>query len=828
MNVAEEGGREDGRRRNLRLTDASSLSSFLLPPKISAMYKNYLKIAFRNILGNKTYSAINVFGLAVGMCVCFFAVLYVRFELSYDNYHEKADRIYRLVTDVETASGTEYKSTTGAMAGTIQAALPEVQASTRLFPDYLIVQKDKDLFGEEKIAYADSSIFSVFTLPLISGNPATVLNAAFNIVLSETAAKKYFGKADPVGQKLTINGKDPAYVTGVMKDMPANSHFRTDILVSMKTLGPEWESNWKRFFFYTYLVLPEKANIPSLNAKITQLVKAHTDQSSSKYKLFLEPLKSVYLEGKPRGTRSGTSVSGSWNNVYIFSVVSLLVLFIASFNFVNLTTAYSIRRMKEIGVRKVLGGERKQLVVQFLMDAISISGIASLLAMLMIFLLLPAFNAIAGKSVINDNVQLARLLMFLVPGALSIGLLAGIYPAFFLSGMLPIQSLKGKVVSASQGLTLRKSLVVAQFCVSIILITATIVVYTQLDFMKNHEPGFKKDHMLVVDFQFDERVSKNPTSLKQQLGQFTNGGEISMSSCIPGKANHTFSTKIENMDAELQEFQADAYFVDHDFLKQFGIEMAAGRSFAANLSSDSTEAMLINEAATKALGFASPEEALGKRFQQLNRKGVIVGVTKDFHFQSFQEKVKPLTFRIAPGFFTNLTLNFPAENVSRTVEKLKREWQSLVPGMPFIYSFADESYHAQYVAEERFGDLFVCLAVLAIVLSCLGLVGLSALSITQRTKEIGVRKVLGASVAEVFSLLTKDFLTLVFLALIIAIPIAWYAMNKWLQTFAYRIDMNAWIFISAGLIAIMVALLTVSFQSVKAALMNPVKSLRSE
>ena len=381
------------------------------------MLKNYLKIALRNIVGNITYSIINVVGLAVGICVCFFAVLYVRFELSYDNYHEKAEQIYRLVTDVETVSGTEYKSSTGAMAGAIQDAIPEVLASTRIFPDYLIVQKDQDLFGEEKIAYADSSVFSVFTLPLISGNPATVFNAPFNLVLSETAAKKYFGNTEPVGQKLMINGKDPAYVTGVMKDMPMNSHFRTDILVSMKTLGPEWESNWKRFFFYTYLVLPEKVNIPVLNRKITQLIKEHTDQSQSKYALSLEPLKTVYLEGKSRGTRGGTSASGSWNNVYIFSVVSLLVLFIACFNFVNLTTAYSIRRMKEIGVRKVLGGERRQLIIQFLMDAVSISGIACILSVFLILLFLPVFNAIAGKSIITDNIQLAGLLTFLLPGA---------------------------------------------------------------------------------------------------------------------------------------------------------------------------------------------------------------------------------------------------------------------------------------------------------------------------------------------------------------------------------------------------------------------------
>jgi putative ABC transport system permease protein len=346
--------------------------------------------------------------------------------------------------------------------------------------------------------------------------------------------------------------------------------------------------------------------------------------------------------------------------------------------------------------------------------------------------------------------------------------------------------------------------------------------------MKNSAPGFKKDHMLVIDFQFDGRVAKHSELIKRQFAGITNSDVISMSSCVPGKVNHIFPTMIENRNADLQEFQMDSYFIDHDFLKQYEIPLAAGRTFSVNLSSDSTEAMLINESASTALGFSSPEQALGKKFQQLNRKGVIIGVTKDFHFHSFQEKVRPLSFRIAPGFFTCLTVNVPAENLSRVVEDLRKEWQGIIPGMPFIYSFADDAYYQQYVAEERFGKLFYRFAALAIILSCLGLLGLTTLSITRRTKEIGIRKVLGASVSEVVRLISADFVALILISMLIAIPVAWYFMDQWLHGFAYRIDVAFWMFAASGAMALLIALITTAWQTIKAALMNPVQSLKSD
>ena len=792
------------------------------------MFSNYLKIAWRTIIRNRIFSAINIAGMTLGISVCFFALLFVNFELSYDTHHQKADRIYRLVTDVQTATGVDYMSTMGAMAPAIQAAFPEVEATTRIFLDYLILQKDRDQPSEEKIAYADSSLFSVFTIPLIRGNPKTALTAPYTVVLSETAARRFFGSADPMGKTLVVNGRDLAHVTGVMNDMPYQSHIRVDILMSMATLGNEWQSNWKRFFFYTYLLLPTNCNTTQLSSKITKLVSEHTDQRQSRYTLSLEPLTSVYLHGKPRGSRSGSSVSGSLTNVYIFSVVAAFVLFIAGFNFINLTTAFAAKRVREIGVRKVLGAERKQLISQFLIEAILLNLLAFIVAVILCMVALPLFNTIAGKVISQTIFQHNYYLGWLFIISILIGLISGIYPAFFLSGFQPVNSLRGRFLSSFQAVNLRGFLVVTQFAISVTLIIATMVVYTQLHHMQNHELGFQKGHKLVVDFQFDDRIIGHSAFIKQQLAHVPGIEGVSMSSGIPGRANHQFPTKLENHSHELQAIESNAYFIDHDFLQQYQIDIIAGRALSPQFASDSTDAILINEAAVKSLGYANPQDALGKRFEQLNRKGLIIGVVRNFHFRSLQETVQPLTLRMAPGFFTFVTLTISAQHTQETISSLRKEWQKVSAGTPFVYFFADEAYDAQYRAEERFGKLFMCLSAIAILISCLGLLGLSIFSTVQRTKEIGVRKVLGASIPSIVALLSKDFLKLVLIAIVIASPLAWWAMNKWLGTFAYKIDIQWWVFALAGTLAVGIALLTVSFQSIRAALMNPVKSLRSE
>lgn len=797
------------------------------------MLHHNFKTAFRFANNHKGYFGINMIGLAIGLCVCFFASLYVNFELSYDSYHEKAGQIYRLVTDVKTSTGIHHQSSSARMASAMKASFPEVQTATRVFLDYLIVQRDHLRFGEENVAYADSSLFSVFTLPLLQGNPETMLNAPWNIVLSETAAHRYFGSDDPMGKSLVINGSETAFVTGVMKDMPYNSHFRVDILISMSSLIMEknyssWMSPWKRFGFYTYLVLPENYDVAQLNSKLPNFVKNLDAENSSKYTLQLEALKSIYFHSDPRGSRTGSSVHGNINNVYIFSVVAAFVLFIASFNFINLSTAFSLHRAKEIGVRKVLGSSKKQLIIQFLTDAVLLCITASFLALLLSIVFLPLFNSLTGKIITLNIFGHLNYIFFLFILALTIGLLSGIYPAFFLSGFHPISSLKGRFIGGSKGQALRKGLIITQFCIAIILISSTIVVYLQLHYMRNHALGFKKDHMLVIDFQFDDNIIKRDETIKQELSNIPGVGHISMSSCIPGRANHKFPTQIENAADEIQELQSDAYYVDYDFLKQYEIEILEGRAFSKQFASDLKKSMLINEAAASALGYDDPTDAIGKQFWQRGDTGLVIGVVKDFHFHSFREKVRPLTLQVAPGFFTLITLTVSAQNLPATVKKLEGKWRELSSDIPLVYFFADETYNNQYIEEERFGKLFTCFASLAIIISCLGLIGLSAFSIVQRTKEIGVRKILGLSAFGIVQLLTRDFLFLVAIAFLIATPAAWFASAQWLEGFAYRITISWWIFLISVLTVFLVAFLTISFQTIKAAISNPVNSLRSE
>ncbi|WP_426670833.1 ABC transporter permease [Mucilaginibacter sp. McL0603] len=793
------------------------------------MIKNYFKTTFRYFWNHKTFSLINIIGLATGICVCFFALLYVQFELSRDGYNRQADNIYRLVTDIKTSKGINYESTPAPMAPAIQSEFPEIKAVARVFMDDMIIQSKPDNAIKEEIAYADASVFKIFTWPVLRGNKAHLFDAPFNVVLSESAAKKYFGTDDALGQTLLINGKDRATVTGIMKDIPYDSHLRVDMLFSISTLvNANWDHNWTYFGFYTYLLLQPGYNAAELQAKLPAFVKANFDQSQVKYQLAIEPLKKVYLYGKPRGHRTGASASGSITNVYIVSVIAILVLFIACFNFINLTTAFSLQRAKEIGVRKVLGASKSQLVFQFFMDAIMLCLISFVIALALAVLLLPLFNQLVGTIISTNIFSQFQNIAWLFLIAVIVGILSGAYPALFLSGFKPISSLKGKFASSGKGLILRKTLVVAQFSISIFLIIATVVVYQQLDFMQNQQLGFQKDHKLVIDFQFDSRVMGHTDAIKQQLAAIPGVGMASFSSSIPGTPNNQYKTVLENSNNEKQEQRTDAYFIDNDFLKQYQVNVIAGRGFSKNSAADTLKTMLINETMVKNLGFTNPDEAIGKHFFQMNHEGVIIGVVKDFHFHSFQEKVQPLTLTLNPWNFTLLTVNVSSENTQRTINKIESAWKNIAPGLPFVYYFADEAYNQQYVAQKRFGSLFICFAMIAIVISCLGLLGLSAFNTTQRKKEIGIRKVLGASVGSITAMLSKDFVRLILIALLVASPISWWAMHSWLQGFAYRINIPLWVFLFSGAAAIFIALLTISFQSIKAAVANPVKSLRND
>ncbi|CAN5585643.1 ABC transporter permease [soil metagenome] len=794
------------------------------------MIKHYFKTTFRYLRAYKLFSAINLVGLAVAFSVVYYAVLFVHFELSYDRFNTNADRIFRLSTNVKTPAGITHETSAGAFAGAVQSLFPEVENTTRIFLDYYIVQKDQAAYGEETLAYADPSVFSVFSFPLISGNAATVFNNPYAMVLSETAAKKYFGTTDCINKTLTLDSKITATVTGVMKDIPQNSHFRTEIFLSMSSLikeGTNWMTNWSRFGFSTYVLLRENTSAASFTTKLAGFAKEHPLKNNLQYSLVAEPLSSLYLHGQARGNKAGATASGNYKNIYVFSIVAIFVLFIACFNFINLTTALSLKRAKEIGVRKVTGATKKQLTYQFLTDALTVSFLAFIIAIILCTALQPFVNNMTGKVIttgMSDNVKFVGLFLLL---AIVTGLLSGLYPALVLARFKPVSNLKGKFANNVKGLILRKGLVITQFTISIVLIIATIVVYSQLNFMQNDNLGFKKEHNLVIDFHYDERIGEHGESVMAQLAGIPGIHSASISSSIPGRSNTKYPTTIEGVNKEPQELQTDAYFVDYNFLQQYGLKIIAGRGFSKEFTSDMRESMIINESAVKRLGFNNPGDAIGKPFSQRGGSGLIVGVIKDFHFHSLHEEIMPLTMQVSPGFFTFLTLGVATDNIAATVSDLQKKWSAIAPGLPLMYSFSDDTFNAQYKADNQFGKLFICFAVLSVFISCLGLLGLTSFSTVQRTKEIGIRKVLGASVAGIIALLTKEFILLVLIALVIATPIAAITMKYWLNDFAYHIPIKAQYFLMAGMLAMLVALLTLIVQSIKAAIANPVKTLKT-
>lgn len=794
--------------------------------------KNYLTTAFRYSSRNKVFTSINLAGLAIGLTVCFLALLYVNFELSYDIFHEKASRIYRVTTDMETPTGVTYHSSSGPMASALQTSFPEIEQTTRVFLDYFIVSKEHDpkSYSEVEVAYVDSTFFSVFSFPLLSGNKKTMLIDPFSIVLSQEASKRYFGNEDPIGKTLLLDGKLPALVTGVMKDIPTNSHIQPDILISMSTLlkefSPIHETRWDLFGFYTYAVLTEISNQNQLQAKLPKFASTHSIKDEVTYRLNLEPLTEVYLKGKPRGYRSGSSTHGNENNIYLYSFIAVLVLAVACFNFVNLTTALSMHRSKEIGVRKVLGATQNQLVVQFMLDSILLCTIAFIIALGLSSLALPFFNNLAGKIITTSIFANPYPIFLFFVAALITGLLSGIYPALILAAFKPINSLKGKLIKSINGFSLQKNLVTIQFALSIFLLIATIGVYLQLRYMQTHDLGFDKENKIAIDYHFDERITLHTESVKENLLKIPGIQSASFSITIPGKANLERTTEIEDADGKMQSINVAVYNVDFDFIKQYEMQFIAGRDFSEDHRSDKNEGTIINEAAVEIMGYTNPIDALGKKIIQMGIQGTIIGVIKNFHYGSFKEEVKPLTMRIYPGWYTFLSLQLSGNNIHNTLSNLETKWQELAPGLPLVYSFTDKTYDQLYKSEERFVILFSWFAALAILISCLGLLGITSYNTTLRIKEIGIRKVMGASTTSLVKLLSGDIIKLVLFAFILATPLAWYGTSLWLQSFAYKTELPWWAFFASEGIVMAIAFFTISFQTIKAAKINPTECLK--
>jgi putative ABC transport system permease protein len=793
------------------------------------MLRSYFKIAFRNLWRHRVFSLINILGLTVGMTACFLIFLYVRFELSYDKFHTKGDRIYRIVCDIKTPTETMHPGgPSWAVGPHLMGGFPQVEATVRTTDDELLVRKGNVKYQELNSLWADSSFFEVFSFKLIKGNPHTALNEPLNIVFSESAVKKYFGKKDPIGQTVLLTGDGfTAKITGVMKDIPENSMIKADMIVSMNTLtrklNPRLNDQWGNYGNRTYVLLKPGANALAFQKQIPAFLEKMNGTEMKQLNMYPTLMLEKFPEAYLHSDRNDSN-SGSIKNVYIFSIVAVFILLIACFNFVNLTTARSAERAKEVGIRKVVGAGKQQLTRQFIGESVLLCIIAFVLTLGAAALFLPSFNLLAGKTLSNGIFDDMGFIGILFLASIGIGLLAGVYPALVLSSFKPVTVLKGRFATGTKGILLRKGLVVSQFTISIALIISTIIVFLQMNFMRNQDLGFSKDQMMVINSNGDPARDAFINAVRG----LPNVKAVTMSSSVPGGGNMGAYSQIQNVKGVMQIANLDLYFVDFEYLTQYNVKMAAGRTFSRSFMTDTTQSMILNESAVKMFGYRTPQEAVGRDFDQWGRKGKIIGVMKDFHFQSLQEKIKPLSMRIEPNGCGLVSIKVSSNNLPATISAIENKWNTLIPARPFSYFFLDEYFDKQYKSEQRFGKLFLNFAVLAIFISCLGLLGLASYSTMQRTREIGIRKVLGATVPNIVNLLSKDFLKLVGVAIIIASPIAWFGMHKWLQDFAYRIPISWWIFALAAVAATIIAIVTVSFQAIKAAVSNPVLSLRAE
>ncbi len=794
------------------------------------MFKNYIKIAWRNLIKNKVYSGINIIGLAIGLTAGFLILLYVNFERSYDKFHSQGDHIYRVVSDLKTPTGViNADKPSCAVPPNLEKEFPEIISAVRFMELELAVRKDDVKLMENGAAAADAGFFEMFDFKLLQGDKKNVLKEPFSVVLTSETAKKYFGNQPAVGQTLNIKDEDikdlSFTVTGIMDDIPENSQIRANMIISMTTYTqsviPDLDTFWGLYDPSAYVLLHPNTDSALLEAKFPEFLERNTGEAMREdqlfVSLFLEPIQDVYLYSSRGG-------GGDINTVYVFSIIAIFILLIACINFINLTTARSVERAKEVGVRKVIGADKRQLAFQFVGESIIICLIAFLITLVLAALVLPMFNTLAGKTISEGILSNPLDILFLFLISLAIGVLAGTYPAFVLSSFKPVNVLKGSFSTGSKGIVLRKGLVITQFTISIALIIGTIIIYNQMHFMRNQELGFEKEHTIVLTTS----IAPSQKELKDNLNNLPGVLSTSLASSVPGVGNNSAYSVLENNKGEEQIANINAYFVDYDFISQFGLKVVAGRDFSREFATDSSEAMIVNEMAVKLLGFSSPKEALGAHFSQWGKKGQIIGVLQDFHFKSLRQNILPLTMTIKQDEMDLIVVKISGQNVKQTLASIQNKWETILPNDAFNFYFVDEVFDRQYRTQERFGNLFFNFSVLAILISCLGLLGLAAYSILQRKREIGVRKVLGASVAEVVQLLSKDFLKLVAIAFVIATPLAWFAMDYWLAEFAYRITIQWWMFLLAGVCALIIALATVSFHAIKASLTNPVKSLRTE
>ena len=807
------------------------------------MLKNYFKIAIRNLAKNKAFSFVNIFGLAMGLCCCMMIAAYVYTELGYDRYPAKAAQIYRVELNVTGNGSIEtYPNVDVAVGEGMKNAFGEIQSSTRLLTARETFVKYGNMqFKELKLAYADANFLQLFSIPFTEGNIATALSEPNTIVVTRAFATKYFGKEEALGKTLTI-GINSFKVTGLIDRVPDNSHFHFDAFMSMASMHLTAHT-WSNIGFTTYVVLNKDADPEKLEAKFPGLVAkyvvpeivhdmgvsmAEAQKSVNTFRFYLQPLTRIHLYSN---TRYELEENGSIKYIYIFSALAFFILLLACVNFTNLSTARAAKRAREIGIRKVMGSARKQLVMQFLVESILLTYCAIFFAVVMVYLLMPWFNQLSGKQLsFSFFLGWQQIVTILLLGLLT-GSLAGIYPAFFLSSFNTIDVLKGSSsTTTGHKSPLRSGLVIFQFAVSTSLIIATMIVYRQLHYMQDKRLGYDKEQVLFLQDSYVMGTREVQDAFKQSLLQDSRVVNASIGADIPGNPAMD-GTQIYPKDKESNEndaeIHANVFHVDYDYIPTLGIKMAAGRNFSKDFPTDSF-AVVINEAAVRELGW-SGTNPIGKTIVRSGQHSYkVIGVTADFHYASVKQKIAPLMMQLGRVYRAGVIVKVKTADIRHLLTDIKKQWASFSPGAPFACYFLDDKFAALYNAEQKTGQIFTVFSFLAVAIACLGLFGLAAYSIQQRTKEIGIRKIFGASVQDLLLLVSGEFLTLVFVSLLIAIPVTWVGMHKWLQDFAYRIDIGWQVFITAGGITLFIALFTVSFQAIKAAVANPVKSLRSE
>lgn len=800
------------------------------------MIKNFFLVAYRNLVKNKATSILNISGLAIGIVVCLVIGVWLQRELSFDKFHPNRDKIFRLSNTFKSESESFSQAGSGVAYGAhLTAELPSIQSACRVFDEEFKVKSKDNLFIESNAVVVDSNFFSFFGFKLLKGEPTQVLGSLDKIVMTKRLAVKYFGSVNnAVGQTVEIDGKFPMTVAGVAENTPVNSQIQFDLVVPYAHLKKlmvtqyQWnpDSMWVGGWPFVYLQLNDPSQWKNVETQINVVAKKFSEKdwkaNKMSYHYFLQPLREIHLKSK---LRYDSANNGSLARVNIFSVVGIIVLLLAGINYINLTTAGAIKRARETSVRKVVGASRFQLIRQFFLETFLVCSIAVIIGLVLLKLLLPAFSAWIGQPydfplTLTNILIIAGFIVF-------ISVVAGIYPATVLSAFNPAIALKGSFIQGIKGNFIRKSLVVFQFTVTIALVASILVISRQMNYVKNKSLGFEGNAVVEVKFFGEQSVRNQYVSLRNQLMQSPYILNLSKHSqnVVGGLGNGWTTT--ENMKGE--EISSSLYKigVDTTYFDTYGMKLAAGRFFSKDHPSDTAEAVLVNEAAVRTFGWQKPENAIGKRFGKGDDARFVVGVVKDFNFESLHKPVDALLIEYAREG-NRLSLKIDARHTDEAINHLQKVWKSSVPDIPLEYAFVDESIAKQYGDEQKMEGIFYGFAALSLLIACLGLFGLSIFVVERKIKEIGIRKVLGSSISGIVGLLSTDFLKLVLIAAVIASPLAWYFMHEWLKDFAYRISIGWWVFAVAGITALLIALITISFRAVKAALANPVKSLRTE